>query len=207
MERLIIAMHEILVQLSRIRNLLILWLLIGATLFSALWGAEASVLPLSESSWVLVDTEQLTLEVFRGKTRLLRLPHISIGRGGAGPDRRRGDHRTPLGRYRIVWFNPHSRFHFFIGLDYPTQAQVERAFRQGTIGVVDYEHMRAAFRAGRVPPQNSPLGGQIGIHGLGAGNLALHEMANWTEGCIALTNAQIDRLRLYVTLGTPVLIR
>jgi len=183
------------------------WLLAVALLLPSLWAVEASVPAVHGNIWILVDTEQLTLQVFQGEHPVLRLDRISIGRGGAAPDRIRGDQQTPIGRYRVVRLNAHSSFHFFIGLDYPSHEQVERAFHKGILNAGEYGRLLHAFRTGQTPPQDSPLGGQIGIHGLGGANRSLHELANWTQGCIALTDAQVDRLRRYVAIGTPVLIR
>lgn len=60
---------------------------------------------------------------------------------------------------------------------------------------------------GKTPPQNTQLGGHIGIHGIGQGNPAIHNNYNWTNGCIALTNKQIDQLSQWVKTGTVVNIR
>lgn len=158
-------------------------------------------------TWVLVDTEALSLEVFAGKSSLFRIEGISIGRGGATRNKIKGDHKTPLGTYRVAWFNSHSRFHRFLGLDYPKREQVERAFHRGDIDAREHERLLAALFTAKAPPQDSPLGGYIGIHGLGRGSPELHEIANWTEGCVALTNEQIERLQRYVRVGTPVVIK
>jgi murein L,D-transpeptidase YafK len=167
--------------------------------------------PLSDAArgetWLLVDTEALTLEVFDDDKSLLKFEEISIGRGGAARDKLKGDDRTPLGRYRVAWLNPNSRFRFFIGLDYPSRADVERAFRSGDLGAEARRRILDSLYTGSVPPQDTPLGGFIGIHGLGRADPDLHEAANWTEGCVALTNEQIDRLRRYVRIGTTVVIR
>ena len=66
------------------------------------------------------------------------------------------------------------------------------------------------MRAGRTPPQNTRLGGAIGIHGIGeetADKLHIHDNLDWTEGCIALRNAEINELRPFLGLGTRVVIR
>jgi murein L,D-transpeptidase YafK len=157
--------------------------------------------------WLLVDTEALVLEVKTGDRTVERFEKIAIGRGGAGADRVRGDDRTPLGKYRVAWFNPNSRFRFFIGLDFPLRSQVERAYRRGLLSETEYNRLKRALYQGGVPPQDSPLGGQIGIHGLGQADRRLHDLSNWTEGCVALTNEQIERLRSYVRIGTTVVIR
>jgi hypothetical protein len=60
---------------------------------------------------------------------------------------------------------------------------------------------------GRLPPQNTALGGRIGLHGLGRGDPKVHQQFNWTNGCIALTNEQIDQLLTWVGKGTRVSIR
>ena len=157
--------------------------------------------------WILVDTEAQTLDLMDGERSLLHLASVAIGRGGASRDRRRGDEHTPLGRFKVAWFNPDSRFHFFIGLDYPRREHVLRAYRQGLIDEPEYRRLMKAIHATRVPPQNTVLGGQIGIHGIGAGNEELHRLANWTDGCVAVTNEEIDALRQRVRIGTTVVIR
>jgi len=162
---------------------------------------------LSGDIWVLVDTRTHTLEVYDGERVIERYERIAVGRGGIGRDRQKGDMRTPLGRFRVAWFNPHSRFRFFIGLDYPRREHVERAFREGVIDEGDRRRFRQAFYHNRRPPQDTPLGGFIGIHGLGRADPGLHDIADWTEGCVAVTNEQIDRLKGYVEIGTPVIIR
>jgi murein L,D-transpeptidase YafK len=199
--------HALSLSMSRFRLHLWIWSLAVALLLGLAMPSGAAPAAGLGETWILVDTAKLTLDVLRRGHRLLRLKRISIGRGGAGPDRRRGDDQTPLGRYRVVWLNPESRFHYFIGLSYPNRGQVERAFRKGVISRWERHRLLVAIDAGRLPPQGSPLGGQIGIHGLGVASRALHDIANWTEGCIALTDAQIDRLRRYISIGMPVVIR
>ena len=60
---------------------------------------------------------------------------------------------------------------------------------------------------GKTPPQDTPLGGQIGIHGIGNGDQDIHHNYNWTNGCIALTNEQIDQLGKWIKPGVLVNIR
>ena len=64
-----------------------------------------------------------------------------------------------------------------------------------------------AIKNGRTPPQNTPLGGHIGIHGVGAGDPRIHTNFNWTNGCVALTNEQVTRLAALIKVGTRVEIR
>ena len=156
---------------------------------------------------VVVDTDKLTLSVLRGDRVMVRFEDIAIGRYGKTYFKRRGDSKTPLGRFRIGWMKQDSRYYRFLGLDYPDLASADRALVDGRISEPDWQAIRIATAAGKTPPQNTPLGGFIGIHGVGAGDLAVHAQYNWTNGCVALTNGQLDRLLRWVEIGTPVEIR
>ncbi len=174
-------------------------------------GWLACVLPVhangSGEIWVLVDTGRAVLEVLQDKQVKVSLADIAIGRYGTTEAKRRGDNRTPLGSYHVAWMEPRSHFHYFIGLDYPTPAQARTAADQGIIGADERRSIERAFRQGRAPPQNTALGGLIGIHGLGAGDRAIHARYNWTRGCVALTNEQIDILLHWIKIGTRVEVR
>ncbi len=154
----------------------------------------------------MIDTSDQSLVVMQGDQDKQVFRNISVGRNGYTSDRHEGDGKTPLGVFRVAWINPKSRFHLFFGLDYPNQEYAEEALRRKLIDIDTYFTIRKALYRGELPPQNTPLGGNIGIHGIGFGNRLIHETTNWTEGCIALTNEQIDQLAQWVTLGTKVVI-
>ncbi len=157
--------------------------------------------------WVLVETEPRVLKIMLGNDEVEVFPRVAIGRHGADFDKAHGDKKTPLGEYRIGWVNENSKFHRFLGLTYPNIDNAKRAFRDGLIGEETVRTiMRAEMEEG-VPPQNTPLGGQIGIHGLGAADREIHDTFDWTSGCIALTNEEIDRLSKWIKKGTLVVIR
>lgn len=157
--------------------------------------------------WLLVDTKEEALSVVRGAEILERFDNIAFGVSGVGIKRQRGDGITPVGVFRVGWFNPQSRFKFFIGLNYPNLTYVTQAYKEKRIDKTTYEQVRQALLAGYVPPQDTLLGGQIGIHGVGAGDLDVHRNFNWTNGCVALDNEQIQRLVTWVEKGTRVVIR
>ena len=136
--------------------------------------------------------------------------HASFGRGGKGAKRQRGDDMTPVGAYRIVEFKSESRFHFFMLLDYPNLVDGWHGYRNQTIDASQFKAIASAYRAGSPPPQDTALGGYIGIHGIGEispRKLDIHRSQNWTRGCIALRNEEITELREFVTRGTRVVIR
>jgi len=157
--------------------------------------------------WILVDTREKVLSVLEGNSVRRTYREISIGRAGATLNKISGDNKTPLGDFRLVRIEPSSTFHRFLGIDYPTVADAERGLRAATISHEQYTAILQAIKARTIPPQETPLGGYIGIHGVGAGDPSVHQNFNWTQGCIALTNQQIDDLSKWVYLGMRVVIR
>lgn len=167
-------------------------------------------LPLSAmagKAWVLVDTRNETVSVLEAGQTVLELKGAAFGRGGVGNLHVRGDGRTPLGSFRIVSINQKSQYHLFFGLDYPTVTQAAAGFEQGLIDKASLERIAQANADGRVPPQNTPLGGNIGIHGVGKGSMWMHQRFNWTQGCVALTNEQIEKLAPWLEICTRVVIQ
>lgn len=161
----------------------------------------------ADEVWLLIDGGSGELRVMRGNDTLRRFAGISVGRAGIGVKRRQGDDVTPTGEFRIAWESPRTKFHRFYGINWPSAETVELALAEGVIDTTTHSRMLAAHRRGEVPPQYTPLGGQLGIHGLGAADPQVHKSYNWTRGCVALTNSQVDELSRWVGLGTRVVIR
>lgn len=164
----------------------------------------SGALPANPGVHVVVDTRDQTITVFEGDRVAERFDNIAIGRAGTTPDKRHLDNKTPLGEYRVARIKHDSDYHLFIGFDFPTEPQARRALSDGRINRAQYDAIASAAARDRLPPQNTPLGGYIGIHGIGEGDPEIHESFNWTQGCIALTNEEIDRLARHVRMGTPV---
>lgn len=181
--------------LDRISSLLLLFLLL--------------LLPLSVVAEVrvLVDTESARLQIFDGKKLKASLDNIAIGRYGATAAKRLGDGKTPLGSFRVRWIRKDGKFHYFIGLDYPNREAADRGLATGLIDAGQHRQIEAALEQGKAPPQNTPLGGYIGLHGIGQGDPAIHRDFNWTRGCVAVTDQQLNVLLQWITIGTPVEIR
>ncbi len=142
--------------------------------------------------------------------QVIKKYHIASGKGGVGTKRLRGDNKTPLGTYRVVNFKKSNRFHFFIHLDYPNLLDAWYGYKNEIINANNFKRIALAYKKREIPPQDTELGGFIGIHGIGATSdkkLTIHDRFNWTDGCIALTNEGIDDLRNFVTIGTPVVIK
>lgn len=135
---------------------------------------------------IVVDKSDRTLMLFVDD-RPVKSYRIALGRNPVGAKERQGDGKTPEGAYVIDYRNRNSLYYRSLHISYPTPAQRRDARRRG------------------VDP-----GGDIMIHGLpnGQGKLGkAHRLYDWTEGCIALTNEEIDEIWAAVKDGTPIEIR
>ncbi|MBF7053220.1 L,D-transpeptidase [Halomonas sp. KAO] len=160
-----------------------------------------------EEVWVLVDDREAKLIVYRGNRELARFSPISLGRGGARPMRLQGSGATPKGEFRVNRFNHESDWHLFIGLDYPTPAHARVALDEGIYTQQDYDDYFRYYRLNGHPPQETALGGYIGLHGVGKGDPEIHRQFHWTQGCVAVTDSQIEQLSGLIDIGTRVVIR
>jgi murein L,D-transpeptidase YafK len=157
--------------------------------------------------WIDVDTSTHTLSVMQGNAIQTVFKNVAIGRYGTTWSKMTKDDKTPLGRFRVGWINEKSRYYRFFGLNYPNLDTAKRALDENRITEEIWLSILEAKSMGKTPPQNTPLGGHIGIHGIGRGDQEIHHEYNWTNGCIALTNEQIDQLGKWIKPGILVNIR
>ncbi len=156
--------------------------------------------------WIRISKTSQTLFAYRGANLIARMP-TDLGYNFFADKERRGsdgepDHwRTPEGQFFIASKNENSQFYKAFVLNYPNAEDAERGRRDSLITQTQYESILRAEDSFSMPPMNTELGGWIEIHGDGTGL-----RRNWTQGCIALTNSQLDRLWEIVDIGTPVLI-
>ena len=127
---------------------------------------------------ILIYKSRRELILLRGES-VLRSYRVALGPHPAGHKEREGDGRTPEGRYLIDRRNPNSAYHLSLHISYPNEA----------------DRARAAALA--VPP-----GGDIMIHGLRPG--VRHPEDDWTQGCIAVTDQEMDEIWSLVPDGTPI---
>jgi murein L,D-transpeptidase YafK len=135
---------------------------------------------------VIILKSARTMTLMSG-SKVLKVYKVAIGRSPIGPKTRVGDHKTPEGIYIVDAKKDPSRFHRAFHLSYPNPADVERARQLGV----------------------SP-GGDIEIHGIenGLGWIgSMHRIFDWTDGCIAVTDPEIDEAWQMVPVGTVVEIR
>lgn len=161
----------------------------------------------SSEIWVLIDTAEQQLSVMSGDKERLTFSNIAIGRYGASSSRMKGDNQTPLGSFQVSWLKQPHRYSQFFGINFPNQEAADLALAEKRIPHATWVKITKALESNKLPPQDTPLGGYIGIHGVGRGDNAVHSSFNWTNGCVALTNTQIKRLGALIKVGTRVVIR
>jgi murein L,D-transpeptidase YafK len=145
---------------------------------------------------LVVRKSARTLEVYCGGALAARM-HVALGRDVSGPKTREGDQRTPEGVYRVCLRNPESKFHLSLGLDYPNAADAARGLAAGIVDQTQHGSIVRAIESGQRPPWDTPMGGEIMIHGGGSGR-------DWTAGCVALDDECMDYLWEIVPIGTVV---
>ncbi|MGH9602545.1 MAG: L,D-transpeptidase family protein [Terriglobales bacterium] len=132
---------------------------------------------------VVVYKQERRMDLFH-QGKVWKGYRIALGGNPVGHKLQRGDGRTPEGAYVLDWRNPHSQSHRSIHISYPNARDRASARRRGV----------------------SP-GGDIFIHGLrkGMGSIGAARTArDWTDGCIAVTNEEIEEIWKAVPNGTPI---
>ncbi len=138
----------------------------------------------------------MTLEV---DGRVVRRFRVGLGFAPELDKVRQGDGRTPEGRFYVAWKNPGSRFHRFFGLSYPMPRHARRAHEAGRIDDELLARVEEAAAKKKKPPQYTKLGGLVGVHGGGGGS-------DWTLGCIAITDEEIEWLYDVVRVGDTIVV-
>jgi hypothetical protein len=128
---------------------------------------------------------------------LIRDYRVGLGPRPNGDKQWQGDGRTPEGDFFVCLKKPNSSYHKSLGLSYPSPKHAERALVAGNISTEDFRKIVQAIDSHSPPPWDTVLGGQIFIHGGGA-----HD--DWTKGCIALYNTDMDELFEIVSVGVQV---
>lgn len=132
---------------------------------------------------IVVTKSKRTLDVYSDGV-IVKTYSVSLGGDPIGDKQSEGDKRTPEGLYTINDKNPGSGFHKNLGISYPNKQDIQEATER-----------------------NLKPGGQIKIHGIrnGFGFIGkFQRITDWTAGCIALTDDEVDELYENVTIGTPI---
>ena len=148
--------------------------------------SEVFVIPKGPADMILIEKKERQLTLF-SKGKVLKTYKVALGGNPNGPKERQGDNKTPEGTYVIDSRNKNSRYHISLHISYPNEKDKRRAKELGV----------------------SP-GGDIMIHGIKNGFSwagDLHTEVDWTKGCIAVTDEEIEELDKLAPNGTIVEIR
>ena len=141
---------------------------------------------------VVIDKSDYEMHVYDAEGWYATYP-VVFGSNSLADKKMEGDRLTPEGDFRIVSKRLHEKWNRYLGLDYPNRASLEK-FQQRKL-------------RGEVPKHASP-GGGIGIHGTWPReDFAIDRYSNWTNGCIALKNEDVQDVYRYLQVGTPVSIK
>lgn len=169
--------------------LLVLLLLFGLVALGVAAAAYLNVDPLPRGAvadGVLVEKSARRLTLLRNGS-VLKTYRIALGRAPSGAKEYEGDQRTPEGMYSIDFHKPDSDYHLALHISYPGQRDVDRAGTQGL-----------------------SAGSDIMIHGLpnGRGWIGrFHRRSDWTAGCVAVADFEIEEIYRAVPDGTPIELR
>lgn len=147
------------------------------------WGVERQKIV---ADHIVIIKSSRTMKLMN-HDKVLRSYRVALGGAAVGAKQKQGDHKTPEGEYRIDAKNPHSQYHLALHISYPNARDRKRARKLG------------------VNP-----GGDIMIHGLPPAYASLgskHTQWDWTEGCIAVTDEEIEEVWNLVPVGTRVEIK
>lgn len=146
---------------------------------------------------VKVCKSRRVLTVYDGE-RPVKSYRVAVG-SQPGDKQREGDRRTPEGELTVCVRNPNSRYVVSLGLSYPNEEDAARGLRDGLITQAQHDAIADAVRQDLPPPWDTPLGGEIMIHGCRGGR-------DTTLGCVAMEDDAIRELYPRLPLGTPVTI-
>jgi murein L,D-transpeptidase YafK len=145
---------------------------------------------------IIIRKKQRVLELYDGD-KLVKSYTVVLGFAPEGDKEKEGDGKTPEGEFYIFTKNAESRFHLSLGLSYPSIDDAKRGLATGTIAKADHDAIVESIGKRTMPPQKTALGGEIYIHGGGVDR-------DWTWGCTAMKNEDIEELFAVLPVGTRV---
>ncbi|HEY9059117.1 MAG TPA: L,D-transpeptidase family protein [Pseudobacteroides sp.] len=165
-------------------------------------GIDINVAPLE----IRVNKTDHVLGVFSNGI-LLKSYHMEIGDNGLNDKEVVGDHKTPEGTFYITEKSVLSPEDYYLGsrwmrLSYPNVEDAERGLQNGIINNGTYNKIKNAINNLETPPQETDLGGSVGIHGGSKETFG----SNWTWGCVGLKNSDIEDFFDFINIGAKVMI-
>lgn len=140
----------------------------------------------AEVDYIVVQKADRVVSLWKQGRIIKTYPILAFGADPRGHKMREGDEKTPEGTYYIDGKHPSQNFQKFLNISYPNEVDKARAKQMGV-----------------------PAGGNVGIHGDRGGISGFFQRMdkNWTDGCIAMRNADIEEIFAKVEVGTPIMIK
>ena len=152
-----------------------------------------------KSPELFVYKEKRRLYVIQAKVLVRDYP-VALGFQPQGDKEKAGDGRTPEGEFTIASKEGMGRFNKTLRINYPDKKHADRAYFSGLLTAAQFKEIHSALEKKMKPPIDNPIGGRIAIHGGGA-----HK--DWTDGCIALYDSDLEELYQLANVGSPISIR
>jgi len=158
---------------------------------------------------LVIDRKTFTLNVFED-TIFVKSYRVSFGRNLGDKKKLSNDGATPVGSYKICKITGDYQYHKFLRLNYPNLEDSKEALRKSLITQKQYDDLQFQFYYEDCVDENTVLGGNIGIHGIGRLNAIFKNLPfvyNWTDGSVALSNEDLDEILTVIKEGTEVVIK
>src|SRR5262245_27128650 len=184
--------------MKKLIALAVLFLLLGGAAALFLFNGRREILGPVKNARIVIKKGERKLLLYDNDVMVRSYP-IALGFAPEGDKEKQGDGKTPEGEFYVAVKNPKSKFTLSLGLSYPDVEAAGRGLKAGLISQEQHDDIVQAIRGGKLPPQNTQLGGEIYIHGGGT-------LTDWTWGCMALGEDDIRELYEVVPAGTKVVI-
>lgn len=160
----------------------------------------------NNSYLIIVIKAEYELFLYKNGSLLQSFP-IELGLNPISDKYEEGDNSTPEGEFYICQKIPNSTYYKALLISYPNKEDADRGLKEKLISKSQYNEIQKAISKKEIPPQKTKLGGELEIHGNGHGIKAnLKGGKNWTWGCIALSDNDIDKLYQIISVKTPIAI-
>lgn len=158
---------------------------------------------------IIVDKGTQRLEVF-ADTTFVKSYKIACGRNQSDIKSSAEDYVTPIGEYNICSIEESDNYYKIFKLNFPNLDAAAEAYKNGDISKSEYDKIVLSFNNQKCSFNETKLGANIGIHGIGNYNFIFKNLPfvfNWTNGSISINDESIDELLPHVRIGTKVLIK
>jgi murein L,D-transpeptidase YafK len=158
---------------------------------------------------IIIDRRNYQLHLYSGE-KIIKSYKAVFGRNDSPVKENKNDYVTPSGTFIICSIDSGAQFYKQLKLNYPNESIAAESLKKKYISREDFRNIVNEVRKGNCPPDNTVLGSNISIHGIGTYNFIFKNLPfvfNWTDGSIAISDESIDELLTVVKAGTKVEIK